>query len=643
MLVVEQRSANDRRLNSDTTQSLTLAALHSGEYAWLISSKLISLDDLDSASIEARETDVSIEHVLINRYNIKPTEIGMSISRYHEVPYLQFRQDDIPRPADLIKKLKRDMLLRSGWLPIEDSDGRVKVTTTDPSLARSARHGSITPGAIFGKPISWTVTTGIEFRLFLDWLFADEHPSREVAAEPVDDGSTIDDIVANLSSDDDESGLGEDAVVDPAEESEIVRLVNRILIEAYRKKVSDIHIEPIFRGKASNSCVRIRYRLDGALKRYTDVPFKYRAAVISRLKIVAGLDISEKRRPQDGKFKMQISGGTSFEMRIATIPSQAGMEDAVIRILASGAKPMPINGAGLSTRNERMVRVAIGKPYGLFFVCGPTGSGKTTTLHSILAHLNTEDTKIWTAEDPVEIVQEGLRQVQINKKAGLDFASVMRSFLRADPDIIMVGEMRDKETVSTGIEASLTGHLVLSTLHTNSAPESIIRLLDMGMDPFNFADALLGILAQRLARTLCKDCKESYEPGQDEIRIMISEYCEDLKCLPAFQLNYQDAVKNVYAEWVKEFGKNGKLTLNRAKPGGCTACDGRGYRGRAGLHEFLSANDEVKESIQKRERPADISRIAFQTADFRTLKQDGIEKVLKGVFDMSEIRKVCIK
>lgn len=621
---------------------MRMSALRGGEYAWLANNKFITPDDLDSASIEARETDVSVEHVLIKSYSIGLVEIGAALSQYHGIPYMPFNSDGAQRPADLIKRLKRDLLLKSGWLPIEDMGDQVKVTTTDPSLARASRQGSVTPGAIFGKPIIWTVTTGIEFRLFMDWLFAaEDHLNNEIEVEHVDDGLTIDDIVANLSSNSEyDDG---DIAVDPAEESEIVRLINRILIEAYRKKVSDIHIEPIFRSKASNSCVRIRFRLDGALKRYTDVPFKYRSAIISRLKVVSGLDISEKRRPQDGKFKMQISGGTSFEMRIATIPSQAGMEDAVIRILASGAKPMPLNGAGLSARNERMVKQAIEKPYGLFFVCGPTGSGKTTTLHSILAHLNTEDTKIWTAEDPVEIVQEGLRQVQINKKAGLDFASVMRSFLRADPDIIMVGEMRDKETVATGIEASLTGHLVLSTLHTNSAPESVIRLLDMGMDPFNFADALLGILAQRLARTLCKDCKETYEPPHDEIRAMIVEYCEDLKCLPEFKSNYNEAAKAVYAEWIKDFGKDGKLTLSRAKKGGCIACDSRGYRGRAGLHEFLSANDEVKASIQRRERPADISRTAFQTTNFRTLKQDGIEKVLQGFLDMAEIRKVCIK
>lgn len=616
-------------------------ATYGGEYSWLISSKIITVDQFDSSVIEAKETDVSIEHILMERYAVRMDEIGLSISRYYSIPYCKFEPESFVRPVDLIKKLKRDLLLKSGWLPIEDFGGQVKIVTTDPEFVKSSRHGAITPGAVFGKSIIWMVTTGTEFKSFMDWLF-EPKTTDEPQAGLIDDGSTIDDIVANLSPGDDEDALV-DPEVDPAEESEIVKLVNRVLLEAYHKKVSDIHIEPIFRGKVTNSVVRVRYRTDGVLKKYTDIPFKYRSAVLSRLKIVAGLDIAEKRRPQDGKFKMQLSDSSSFEMRIATIPSQAGMEDAVIRILASGAKPMPLNKAGLSHKNEQMIRQSIERPYGLFFVCGPTGSGKTTTLHSILAHLNIEDTKIWTAEDPVEIVQEGLRQVQINKKAGLDFAAIMRSFLRADPDIIMVGEMRDKETVSVGIEASLTGHLVLSTLHTNSAPESIIRLLDMGMDPFNFADALLGILAQRLARTLCVDCKEAYEPGHDEIIAMLNEYCEELKCLPQFQSNYAEAAKITYASWVKDFGKDGKLSLNRAKPGGCIKCNGSGYRGRAGLHEFLMANDEVKAAIQQRKRPAEISVVAFNTANFRTLKQDGVEKVLKGIIDMKEVRKVCIK
>jgi type II secretory ATPase GspE/PulE/Tfp pilus assembly ATPase PilB-like protein len=294
---------------------------------------------------------------------------------------------------------------------------------------------------------------------------------------------------------------------------------------------------------------------------------------------------------------------------------------------------------GFTAHNLAELQKAVGKPYGLFFVCGPTGSGKTTTLHSILKFLNTEDTKIWTAEDPVEITQKGLRQVQINKKAGIDFALVMRAFLRADPDIIMVGESRDKETVSMGIEASLTGHLVFSTLHTNSAPESIVRLLDMGMDPFNFADALLGILAQRLAKKLC-DCKQEYLPDGDEIKLFLAEYAEELRHSSAWQADYAGEAKKLYDSWVKLYGREGRLKFYKAV--GCDKCNKTGYKGRLGLHELLVADDHLKRLIQERARVVELFSAAVE-AGMRTLKMDGMEKTMLGLTDLKQVRSVCIK
>ena len=295
---------------------------------------------------------------------------------------------------------------------------------------------------------------------------------------------------------------------------------------------------------------------------------------------------------------------------------------------------------GLSEHNNKKLKELVSKPYGLFFVCGPTGSGKTTTLHSALGYINTPETKIWTAEDPVEITQKGLRQVQINKKAGLDFAMIMKAFLRADPDVIMVGEMRDKETVSTGIEASLTGHLVFATLHTNSAPESIVRLLDMGMDPFNFADALLGILAQRLGKRLC-ECKKPYTPTPEEVKGMLNEYCVELQNTASWKKDPEGSYKAVYQNWVKKFGNDkGQLTLYKAT--GCDKCSGGGYKGRVGLHELMEGTEAVKKNIQEHARVAEMFATAMEDG-MRTLKQDGIEKVLQGVTDMKQVRAVCIK
>ena len=322
---------------------------------------------------------------------------------------------------------------------------------------------------------------------------------------------------------------------------------------------------------------------------------------------------------------------------MATIPTTGGVEDIVMRILAAG-EPIPIDKLGLTTRNNDNLKNAVSKPYGLFFVCGPTGSGKTTTLHSVLGFLNTSDTKIWTAEDPVEITQKGLRQVQVNKKV-MDFAMVMKAFLRADPDIIMVGEMRDAETTHIGIEASLTGHLVFATLHTNSAPEAVIRLLDMGMDPFNFADALIGILAQRLAKRLCK-CKESYTPGPDELKAFMNEYTTDMRQTDTWKKDPQGEAKKLYDYWLKEYGKDGKLTFYKAK--GCDTCGGSGYKGRAGLHELMIASDAVKKLIQERSRVSDLFVKSVEEG-MSTLKMDGMDKVMMGLTDMKQVRTVCIK
>jgi type II secretory ATPase GspE/PulE/Tfp pilus assembly ATPase PilB-like protein len=397
--------------------------------------------------------------------------------------------------------------------------------------------------------------------------------------------------------------------------------------------VSDIHIEP---GLGKDK-VLIRFRRDGSLQKYIEVPASYRNAMVARLKIMCDLDIAERRKPQDGKIKFKKFGPLDIELRVATIPSTGGVEDVVMRILAGG-EPIPLDKLGVLPTNLTKLKATISKPYGLFFVCGPTGSGKTTTLHSVLGYLNTVDTKIWTAEDPVEITQKGLRQVQVNKKV-MDFATVMKAFLRADPDIIMVGEMRDAETTGIGIEASLTGHLVFATLHTNSAPESIIRLLDMGMDPFNFSDALLGILAQRLAKRLCK-CKESYTPDAEEIRLFMKEYCSELENTTTFKNDMKAAYAETEARLLKDYGKDGKFVFTRAK--GCDACGGSGYKGRVGLHELMIGTEPQKKLIVERARVVQLVAQALEDG-MLTLKMDGLEKSLQGVTDLKQVRAVCIK
>ena len=584
---------------------------------------MLSAEEMELALRSARRKGIEIETVLLDEFQVKPAAIGEALSAFFGVPYEPFKMDRI-KPLDLLKNLKRDFLESSLWVPVEDGKEGLLVITTDPERVRASRIVS----NIFPKSrVIYRVCTVREFAATLDQFFGAE----------LADTSSIGDLLSGMDEDSEEEGggaAGDD--VSLAADNELVKLVNKVIVDAYNQGASDIHIEP-YPGKGKTE---IRFRKDGTLVPYISVPASYRNAIAARLKIMCDLDISEKRKPQDGKIKFKKFGPLDIELRVATIPSQGGVEDIVMRILAAG-EPIPLDKLGLSARNLKSLKETVSKPYGLFFVCGPTGSGKTTTLHSVLGYLNTPDTKIWTAEDPVEITQKGLRQVQMNPKAGLNFATAMKAFLRADPDIIMVGEMRDKETTSTGIEASLTGHLVFATLHTNSAPESIIRLLDMGMDPFNFADALLGVLAQRLGKRLCGKCKQPHPASQEEIKLMLEEYCQELKNTDTWKRDPKAAYEGVYRDWVKSFAdEKGQFTLY--SPVGCDACSGTGYKGRVGLHELLVGSDLIKKLIQEHARVAEILAAALND-NMRTLKQDGVEKVLMGITDMHQVRAVCIK
>jgi type II secretory ATPase GspE/PulE/Tfp pilus assembly ATPase PilB-like protein len=442
-----------------------------------------------------------------------------------------------------------------------------------------------------------------------------------------DEGSSNDYGVNDLASKlfDEDNSITNEKTDEPVKESDntLVQLVNKMIIDAARDGVSDIHIETY----PDKKNTVVRFRKDGSLMPYLEIPANFRNALISRIKIMSQLDISERRKPQDGKIDFQQFSALKVELRVATIPTSNGLEDVVMRILAA-SKPVAIDKIGLSDDALNTMKNLAARPYGLILVCGPTGSGKTTTLHSLMGHINTPERKIWTAEDPVEITQTGLRQVQVNAKIGWTFANAMRSFLRADPDVIMVGEMRDEETTKIGIEASLTGHLVLSTLHTNSAPESIVRMLDMGMDPFSFADALLAVLAQRLAKTLCKECKEAYSPDEAEMESLALEYVEHTDW---------DS-KTILMEWHHEHAKEGQFTLYKAK--GCKACNKTGYRGRLGLYELMTVTPTIRHMIQIRALVSELVHEALASG-MHTLKQDGISKVLQGHTDIGQVRAVC--
>jgi type II secretory ATPase GspE/PulE/Tfp pilus assembly ATPase PilB-like protein len=591
------------------------------KYDYLIADAVLSAGEFELASRQARKKALDIEQVLAEEFQVKIPAIGQALSKFFGVPYESFKPDRI-KPADLLKNLKREYVEGNHWLPIDDTKAGLVVLCLDPERIRSSRIAS----NVFPKArLVYKVTTQKEFKDTVNQFYGQDTGM---------DLGNIDDLLSDM-----EQGgeliEGVSDEISAAAENELVKLVNKVIVDAYNQGASDIHIEP-YPGKGKTE---IRFRRDGSLGPYIEVPASYRSAIVARIKIMCDLDISEKRRPQDGKIKFRKFGPLDIELRVATIPTAGGVEDIVMRILAAG-EPIALEKMGFTATNLDRLQTAVSKPYGLFFVCGPTGSGKTTTLHSVLRTLNTPDTKIWTAEDPVEITQKGLRQVQVNKKAGLDFAVVMRAFLRADPDIIMVGEMRDKETTSIGIEASLTGHLVFATLHTNSAPESIIRLLDMGMDPFNFSDALLGVLAQRLAKRMCS-CKQSYTPEPAELTSFLREYCEELMSTSRFKADPKGAMEAVYKDWVNAYG-NDKGQLSFYRPVGCDKCGGSGFKGRCALHELLIASDRLKKAIQEHARVAEVLALCLEEG-MRTLKQDGMEKCLTGVTHIKEVRSVCIK
>jgi type II secretory ATPase GspE/PulE/Tfp pilus assembly ATPase PilB-like protein/GAF domain-containing protein len=582
------------------------------KFSYLIQNGIITDEELTQSTAKARKGQMDLESVLMVDLKIQRKDLGKSLESFYQLPHFSY-SDTVILPSEIMTGLNRNFLTKNFWIPIQKTDEKITILINDPlNPDKNQNIKQIFPK----KEVEYKIGLKIDILDFLNSsLGIDETNigSEETATEEMSSLlSALKDEQEELDVDSAEEDDGSNAISET--DSTIVRLVNKVLIDAYERGVSDIHIEPGV-GKEN---VLVRFRKDGTCEIYEEIPCIYKQALISRIKIMSKLDIAERRMPQDGKIKMRY-GRKEIEYRVATCPTVGGNEDAVLRILAA-SKPIPLEGMNFSDRNLNIIQESVAKPYGLILVVGPTGSGKTTTLHSALGYINKPERKIWTAEDPVEITQKGLRQVQMLNKIGLDFARAMKSFLRGDPDVIMVGEMRDAETCSIGLEASLTGHLVFSTLHTNSAPETITRLIDMGMNPLNFADALLLIVAQRLVRTLCKKCKEDYHPSKEEFDSLVKEYGEE-------------DFKNLNIEYTDD--------LMLKKPVGCDSCNDKGYAGRTGIHECLEGTDEIKRMVMKQSLVEDLREQALSDG-MTTLKQDGIYKVFKGDTDLKQVMAVCI-
>jgi len=578
------------------------------KFGALVDKGIISEKDLEQAVSNARVNNTNVEKVLIEECNVPKEELGRSLAAFYGATFFSYDGTQTI-PADLRERVPSDMWKKYTCAPVERKPGLLVIAVDDPQdLTRldGIRAMSLSPRYDF--------QVGLKHEIMQYILNSYGEKEKEPATEGADLARIIDSLGEGEKVELDDEPKPDEPEIDETD-SGIVRLVNQLIIEAFNRGASDIHVEP---DGAKSPCL-IRLRIDGDCSKFMEIPGPHRNAVVQRLKIMAKLDISERRKPQDGKIRFKYSRG-AIELRVATIPTANQNEDVVMRILAA-SKPLPLEKMGFSERNLTAFKTLLQKPYGICLVVGPTGSGKTTTLHSALGFINTEDMKIWTAEDPVEITQKGLRQVQVQPKIDFTFAAAMRAFLRADPDVIMVGEMRDHETAAIGIEASLTGHLVFSTLHTNSAPETITRLLDMDIDPFNFADALLGIMAQRLIRVLCPKCKEGYNPTAEEYEEIIEAYGYD---------------------WWGGTGITYSPSLTLYRPKGCSACNDSGYKGRMGVHELLVGTDELKRAIQHKSPIDELRRLALNQG-MRTLLQDAIEKAFKGVTDIKQARAIAVK
>jgi type II secretory ATPase GspE/PulE/Tfp pilus assembly ATPase PilB-like protein len=574
----------------------------------LLQEKLITEKQLNEAlELQSKDRKMHLGEILVTMDVVKRETIRRVLAQKLGIPLVVLRKFEFD--PNLIKTMPVDLVRKYNVMPLYRTEARLVVAMENPLEFEALQALAFFTKLKIDPVMASSEDIGVAIKRFYGGGGRSE---------------SMEDLVDELGAGNEPVGHAH-AQNDDITESDntLVRLVNKIILDAYEEGASDIHIEAM-KGKKPT---RVRFRKDGVMMHYSDIPANFRTALVSRLKIMSRLDISERRRSQDGKLDFQQFGPAKIELRVVTMPTTDGLEDVVMRVLAA-PKAISIESLGLSKYALEGVKKIATSPHGLLFVCGPTGSGKTTTLHSMLNFINTPDRKIWTVEDPIEITQEGLRQVQTQAKIDWTFAAVLRSFLRADPDVIMVGETRDPETAKTVIEASLTGHLVFSTMHTNSAAESVVRLLDLGLDPFNFADALRGVVGQRLARRLCGACSETYQPDEEELGMLAYEYCLETDLDP----------KDVRATWkTAHADKQGRITLSRAK--GCDECNGAGYKGRVGIHELLMNSPAVKKKIHAHATVQEITKLAVSEG-MQTLRQDGINKIFLGFTDWEQIRTI---
>ena len=549
----------------------------------LVRENLINLSQLKDAQAQQRKTGDRLAYTLTKLGMVGERELTTFLSKHYGVPSInleEFQIDDA-----VIKLIPRDLAHRHQVLPVNRAGSSLIVAMSDPS--------------------NLTAIDDVKFHTGynVEVVVASEEAIRDAIGRYYDESATYQEIIEGFNPEDVEVAEqeAEANVVDlekSSEEAPVVRLVNLILVDAIKKNASDIHIEPY------EKSFRVRYRVDGVLYEIMNPPLKLKNAITSRMKIMAQLDIAERRLPQDGRIKIKLGGGREMDFRVSVLPTLFG-EKIVMRLLDKSNLQLDMTKLGFEQSQIDVFKEAIYKPYGMVLVTGPTDSGKTTTLYSALADLNKTSENISTAEDPVEFNLAGINQCQMHDSIGLNFAAALRSFLRQDPDIIMVGEIRDFETAEIAVKAALTGHLVLSTLHTNDAPSTVSRLLNMGVEPFLVTASVNAIVAQRLARRVCKECSE---PTSVDPQALI-----DLGMKP-------------------EQAKAAKLM----KGNGCRNCNETGYKGRVALYEVMPMSDELKDLVLQGVSTVELKREAINLG-MKTLRQAALSKLGEGMTSVSEV------
>jgi type IV pilus assembly protein PilB len=550
----------------------------------LVRENLISVQQLRKAQEEQQKSGARIGSALIRTGAIEESKLTDFLSKQYGVPAINLRDFDID--PDIIKLVPKDVAEKHLVIPVNRAGPALIVAMCDPSNIYAVDDLKF----LTGYNVESVVASEVSIREAIEKYYAEKGPSLEDLIGGMDDG----DVEVKH-----EEQENIDEMARAADDAPVVKLVNLILLDAIKKGASDIHIEPYEKD------FRVRFRIDGSLYEVMKPPQKLKNAITSRVKIMASLDISERRLPQDGRIKIKMGGGKEMDYRVSVCPTLFG-EKIVMRLLDKSNLQLDMTKLGFDPQPLAWFKEAIDRPYGMVLVTGPTGSGKTTTLYSALSMLNQIDTNLCTAEDPVEFNFAGINQVQMHEDIGLNFAAALRSFLRQDPDTIMIGEIRDFETAEIGIKAALTGHLVLSTLHTNDAPATVSRLLNMGVEPFLVTASLNLILAQRLCRKLCAACKRPAEGVEDQALI--------------------DA--GVPPDKIGTFTVYDKV--------GCKDCNDRGYRGRVAVYEVMPMWDGLKELVINGATAAELKQEAIRLG-MSSLRMSALAKMMQGVTTIAEV------